>query len=263
MAFELERRWNDKLEELEAERKELAAFDDAAFRLSDKERDRLQQLGERFGEVWASDACPMKLRKKIVRTVVEELAVTYDEASNRLRFIIHWKGGSHTAFELDKPQPWKGPATPAPVLEILQAMAPRYGDRQIASVLSRHGHRTTRGLRWTEPRVKAARIRHRIPGGRHGTLEAGTLTRQQAARYAGVSRATLDRLRDRGVLEMKQAVAYAPWEIRQEDLDSEPIRSMLEHLRATGKLPLEGGVTESQRELFEENQEGNDARHSD
>jgi len=263
VAFELERRWNDKLEELKTAKEYLEAFDSSALQLTETDRDRLRQLGERFGEVWASAACPMKLRKQIVRTVVEELVVTHDEATNRLRFVAHWKGGAHTAFELDKPRPWKGPATPAPVLDILQAMAPRYSDQQIASVLSRHGHRTVRGLRWTAPRVQAARIRHGIPGGRRGTLEADTITRQEAARYAGVAVQTLDRLRDRGVLKMTQAVPYAPWEIQRGDLDSEPVRSMLEHLRATGRLPSEGGDATAQRGLFEENQEGDHARHSD
>ena len=172
------------------------------------------------------------------------------------REVDRHKDAAHTAFELEKPRPWKGPATPTAVLKILQSMAPRYGDEQIASVLSRHGHRTVRGLRWNAARVKAARIRHGIPGGRRGSLEDGVMTLKEAARYAGVATRTLERLRDRGVLEMRQTVPFAPWEIRQADLDSEPIRGMLEHLRKAGRLPIEGGTTEAQGGLFEEKSRG-------
>ena len=37
-----------------------------------------------------------------MRTLVEEVVV--DRVNDgRLKFVIHWKGGTHTAFEMDKP----------------------------------------------------------------------------------------------------------------------------------------------------------------
>ena len=64
-----------------------------------------------------------------------------------------------------------------------------------------------------------------------------------------------------GLLSREQVAPRAPWEIRRSDLDTEPVRSILEHLRRTGKLLLRGGRTENQPELFLENQSDDNARH--
>jgi hypothetical protein len=72
-----------------------------------------------------------------------------------------------------------------------------------------------------------------------------------AAQYSGVSETTIKRLVASGLLKKEQIVAYAPWEIRRTDLDSDPVRSVIERLQATGKLILEGGRLEEQRTLFE------------
>jgi len=51
-------------------------------------------------------------------------------------------------------------------------------------------------------------------------------------------------------------VPYAPWEIRRSDLDSPELRSILEHLKQTGKLgtlELEGDRSQSQQRLFTDN----------
>jgi hypothetical protein len=75
---------------------------------------KMMALGERFGEVWHRAQCPTELNKKIIRTVIDEIIATLDEATDTLRFIIHWKGGTYTAFEMAKPplewentRPWR------------------------------------------------------------------------------------------------------------------------------------------------------------
>ena len=77
---------------------------------ADEDRKRILGLGERFDEVWQSEACPMELKKKIVRTVIEEVLVDLDEDTGTLCFTIHWKGGTHTQFEMDKPTVARGSA---------------------------------------------------------------------------------------------------------------------------------------------------------
>jgi hypothetical protein len=71
----------------------------------------------------------------------------------------------------------------------------------------------------------------------------------------------LFRLVEVGLLNREQAAPRAPWEIRRSDLDAEPVRSIIEQLRRTGKLVLRGGRTEGQPELFVENQSDDNARH--
>ena len=203
----------------------------------------------------------MKLKKQIVQTAVEELVVTFDRETGKLNFVIHWKGGTHTEFDLKKSVRWAGPTTPVEALEIIRRMAVRYSDGQIASVLTRHGHRTANGLRWNEGRVYAARRRHETDGQRRVKTTPGLLTLSEAARYCDVSRSAIERLAESGLLKMDQVVQFAPWEIWQEDLDNEPVRGVLEQLRRTGKLVLEGGAPENQHNLFVNNQGVDNARY--
>jgi hypothetical protein len=83
----------------------------------------------------------------------------------------------------------------------------------------------------------------------------------EAARLCGVSHRSIERLVEAGLLNREQVAVRAPWEIRRSDLDAEPVRSILDQLRRTGKLVLGGGRTENQSELFVENQSDDNARH--
>jgi len=83
-ASELERRWNEKLEEIEAVRQRLSSLDAQRYSLSIEEEIRIRSLGDRFAEVWQSDHCPPTLKKMIFRTAVEEIIVRTDQDKRSL-----------------------------------------------------------------------------------------------------------------------------------------------------------------------------------
>ena len=56
-------------------------------------------LGEQFSKVWESEHCPVEIKKRIIRTVVEEIIAEVDEQHHQVGFVVHWKGGAHTHFE--------------------------------------------------------------------------------------------------------------------------------------------------------------------
>ena len=250
MAAELERRWNDKLAEVERLKATLAELDGETRALSDEERETILALGRCFEQVWWSTRCPMELKKKIVRTVIEEVIVNLDEATNILCFVIHWKGGTHTQLEMGKPKAPVGQKTADEDLDIIRKMAVRYGDDEIAYVLNKLGHRTGKGKPWSQERVATARRNHSIAGQKRATPDPEILSMGQAARYCGVSTATIKRLVSSGLLHKEQVVPWAPWEIRRANLDGAPVRGVLENLRTTGKLVLEGVDSSKQRTLF-------------
>ena len=72
----------------------------------------------------------------------------------------------------------------------------------------------------------------------------------QAHEYAGVSINTITRLIDAGLLNAEQIVPYAPYAIDKSSFDSEPVLSIIKHLKRTGRLVLEGGNLDNQEELF-------------
>jgi hypothetical protein len=250
VASELEQRWNDKLAEVRKLKATLAESDGQLPALTDEERDTLLALGERFEQVWWSDRCPMELRKKILRTVIEEVIVNVDEETSMLRFVIHWQGGTHTEFELNKPKSGAGQKTAEEDLDIIRKMAVRYGDDEIAYVLTKLGRRTGKGKRWSQQRVATARRNHSIPGQKRATRDAEILSMGQAAKYCDVSGGTIKRLVSSGLLRKEQIVPWAPWEIQRSDLDAEPVRSIIQRLHETGKLVLEGVGADNQMDFF-------------
>ena len=250
VAEELERRWNEKLEEVEKAKQDLNEMNKEKEPLSASDRARLQRLGERFSEVWESEYCPNSLRKKIARTVITEVVVDLDEKSQLLKFIIHWQGGCHTAFEMAKPRSGIGQKTEADDLEIIRKLSIRYGGGDIARVLNKLGRTTATGKRWNESRVGTIRGKYGI-GGHIKTVKDGeVLTQAEAAKYLRVSETTIKRLVNEGVVENDQQIPWAPWEIKRCDLDGERVKKIVERLRATGKIIVEEEASTDQGNLF-------------
>jgi len=249
VAGELERRWNEKLEELENMRRQMTETDQEIEALSNEEKKRIMQLGETFKEVWENENCSSESKKKIIRTVVEEIIVDMDE-DELLHFIIHWKGGSHTEFKMQKPVSGVGQKTSMEDIEIIRKMGVRYGDDEIARVLNKLGRRTGKGKRWNEQRVMWIRRRNSIAGRKRSTPDKEILTLGRAARYSNVSQGTIKRLVSSGLLNKEQIVPWAPWEIKRADLDSEPVHGIIERLKSTGKLILKRDNSPVQLSLF-------------
>ena len=249
VASELERRWNDKLEELGRARTSLIELDAARRPVSAEERAAMLAFGERFADVWNHAACPIELKKQITRSVIEEVLVD-ESPPGRLSFIVHWKGGSHTAFEMAKANPKTIGKTADDDVEVVRKMAPRYGDDVIANVLNRLGRRTGKGKPWSHTAVKSVRRKHAIAGHTHSVVDEEIVTLQGAARHTDTSDTTIKKLVDAGVLPMKQVVPFAPWEIRRADLDRDPVCAILDRLKRTGRLVI-GDTSARQGGLFE------------
>jgi len=258
VASELERRWNMKLEQTEQARTALAEVHDRTQPPSAETRTALIIFGERFSELWSHAQFPVEVKKQIVRTVIEEIVVN-EAVGGKLSFIVHWKGGSHTAFEMDKLTPKTASRTAEGDLDVIRKMALRYGDADIARVLNKLGRRTGKGNPWSQTAVYTARRNHAIEGRRHSVCDSEVLSLQGAARYTGTSDTTIKKLVEAGVLPMQQVAPFAPWEIRRSDLDTERVRAILERLKRTGRLTL-GDPLEGQRQLFQQNQGDDNAR---
>jgi len=255
VAGELERRWNEKLEQVAQVRKTYEDISNQRQTLTAEQKQQLLEMGRCFRQVWHSSGCAMETKKKIIRTVIEEIVVQLDDSTQMLHFVIHWKGGSHSEFQMEKPRSPVGKATDLEDIELIRKMADRYDDGEIARVLNKLNRRTGKGLFWSQSRVADVRRKHGIAGGHPGD-ERGheILSLAQAASHCRVSDTTIRKLVEAKLLPMTQAVPWAPWEIKRADLDTEPVRGIVEHLHKTGKLILRGIVSQDQPALFFENQ---------
>jgi len=253
VAAELEKRWNEKLKDIEKLKVRLKELEQQTISPTKEEREQILALGKDFELVWNSDACPASLKKKIIRTVVEEIIVDHEEKTDLLRFVIHWRGGCHTQFEMPKPKhPGEANRTALEDRQIIKEMAARYGDDRIAWVLNRLGRTTGNGNRWNETRVRYVRNTYYIRGHRRTVKDPEILNLKDAAEYCKVSKEAIIRLIDMGILNSSQIVPFAPWEIKRADLAAEPVCTIVQRLRSTGKLDLGGYVLKDQMKLFGE-----------
>jgi DNA invertase Pin-like site-specific DNA recombinase len=246
----LEHRWNEKLEKVEQVQNTLDAAQIAPQILTEQDKQSILELGQHFADTWHRTECPMGLKKKIIRCLIKEIIVDVDKEKQLLSFIIHWQGGSHTDLIIPRPLPAnQGHKTKAEDLELIRKMAIRYYDAEIAMVLSKLGRKTGKGNRWSQSSVRIIRTKHGIkPAPKRE--DDGILNLVQAKHYCGVSGSSIMRLITANILPAEQVAPFAPYEIKQSDLDKDPVLSILKTLKKTGRLTLKGGVSANQSELF-------------
>ncbi len=180
--------------------------------------------------------CPIELKKRLVRAVIDEIVV--DTTESTISLIIHWQGGAHTKLETVRPTRKTAQANSTEDIEIIRQLAPRYSDDQIANVLSKMGRLTGKGKVWRRQAVKHARNKAGIAGGDCPKIDPDLLNMSAARRLTGVSDTTLRKLVQAGLLVNHQKIPWAPWELRRQDLESDPVARILDRLRWDGRLVL-------------------------
>ena len=85
-----------------------------------------------------------------------------------------------------------------------------------------------------------ARSKYGIAARDRAQINPDLLNLAQATSYSGVSDTTLTRLIKTNILVAEQIAPYAPLQIKRSSLDSEPVSRIVKHLKATGKLLLNG-----------------------
>ncbi|HEY5658082.1 MAG TPA: helix-turn-helix domain-containing protein, partial [Myxococcota bacterium] len=225
VAAELERRWNEALEVVRAREQELeTARRSVGGNLTEEQRRALLALAHDVRAVWDHPSSSAELKKRILRTVVKEIVVSVQ--GPRIRLLMHWEGGDHTALEVRKNRTgehrWKTDVEIGKIIEDLARLMP---DSRIAALLNRADKRTAKGHRWTRNHVCVFRNKHGIAVYQEGERQARReLTLEEAAEALGVSLVRVRRLIKSKALPARQACVGAPWVIRQADLELPSVR---------------------------------------
>jgi excisionase family DNA binding protein len=246
VAETLERRWNTALARVQALGERLVALAATAAATTPPDRVQLLRLAEDFPRVWTGAATDMRLKKRIARCLIEEIVVsTVDSPTPQLALVIHWKGGTHTRLVIARNR--KGQhryVTDRAVVDVVRDLARAQPDQHIARVLNRLGYRTGAGHAWTQSRVAGLRSHQRIPAFDRSVDRQALLTMADAATRLGVSATTVRRMITRGLLPATQPVRDAPWAIRGEDLDLEPVQRTVATIKRGGVLPRTRATTQ-------------------
>lgn len=204
---ELERRWNAALERVRVIQARLdeamAAVPNAVF-----DATRFASLGTDIARVWHAATTDVRLKKRIIRTLIEGVVV--DTTEGQVALAVHWKGGVHTELHLLRRRRGQNRLqTPPETVVAITTLARVCSDEYIAKALNSSDIKTARGNPWTSTLVRSFRSTHRIAV--YAPDDDTWITLAHAAKLAGVSDLTLKRAIERGVVSALRPAARGPW----------------------------------------------------
>lgn len=244
VATELERRWNAALGSAAALEKELAQTPPRDAKVEEIEHARLNALSNDLRSVWHDERSDMSLKKRIVRTLIEEVIVDASlptsVGTGPLEAVIHWVGGQHSVVKVARNSSGHHRfATDKDTVELVRELAEAMPDKEIARTLNRLGRKTSHGHAWKESRVETIRRNYDIKAcSAKDRKEKGLLNMQEAAQHLGVSPMSVMRLIREGILAARQAVPGAPRLIEEKDLDRPEVRNATTQIKERGRIPL-------------------------
>jgi hypothetical protein len=190
-----------------------------------------------------------RLKKCIVRSLINEIVVDVDPVAAEIVLVIHWVGGVHTGMRVPRRRRGRNSTHTTPeTLEAVRSLAPICTDAVIANVLNRNGRRTGRGNFWTRERVTALRSHHDIPVySDEQRATAAWLNLTEAARVVGVSARTLRLAVEHGELTAEHPLPDGPWIFRRESLTTDNAKAIAaragHHRPRRPAVPTESQVT--------------------
>jgi hypothetical protein len=182
-------------------------------------------LGADLQQAWTSVSVTQETRKRIVRSLIDEIVVRVEE--NALDLVIRWHGSDHSALKVKKNRSGQHRWSAAgETVDLVRALARQMPDKAIAAVLNRAGKTTGRGNGWTQSRVCSLRSNNDIATYREGERrERGDVTLDEAAAAFCVSPSTVRRLINDGQLPANQLCKGAPWIIKAADLERADVKN--------------------------------------
>src|SRR5215467_8868798 len=213
IAAELERRWNQALQRVHAIERQVAERMHDQSAVMAPPRQELEELANKLQTIWESPDVDMRLKKRIVRTLIKEIIVDVDNDACEVIVVIHWNGGVHTEVRLPRRRRGQNSSqAPKEVIEAVRELSHICSDKTIASVLNRNGLVTGRGNRWTREHVTALRTYHQIPCHSADVQgAAGWVNLTQAAHILNLSPKTLRLAVERGEIEARHPLPDGPW----------------------------------------------------
>src|SRR5579862_2117706 len=233
---ELERRWNQALQRVK----------EIEIRIQSYRADEQQTaatpaefagLAEQLDQVWNDPRSDASLKKRIIRTLIQEVVADVESSAGEIVLFIHWKGGLHTEVRVPRRRRgYNNSHTDKALVQAVSLLANICNDELIAGVLNRNGHKTGRGNRWTKERVTALRSHHQIPCFRAENKAAnGWMNLTEAAAFLHVSPRTVRLAVDAGEIHAEHPLSDGPWLFSRQELMTESVQQMAQRARRGGR----------------------------
>ena len=249
VADELEHRWNQALERVRELELRIESHQGRGKMEEPATVEEFTKLAEDLDVVWNGAEVDVRLKKRIVRTLIQEVVADVDSQAGEIILSVHWRGGVHTELRLQRRRRGHCNPTSKDTVEAVRILARICNDKMIAGVLNRNGLRTGIGNRWTKQRVTSLRSYHKIqcycPEKRNAE---GWMNLTEAARYLGISTRTLRLAVERGEINGEHPLADGPWLFKRCDLETEDVSKLVERARGNKSTPA---VPSSEQNCFD------------
>ena len=191
-------------------------------------------LGRDLPALWNQASATAEMKKRILRTVIEEIVIQDDEDRKNHLLAVHWKGGVHTQLSVVRNTRGKRPnSTSKTALELIEELSKVCGDQAIAATLNRLGYKTGGGKTWRLHSVYNARYHNKLTNYRKENL---WVTIEQASAHLGVSHTVVRRLIREGTLPAEQVIESTPWIIARESLELGEVQSAVKAVKSGRQL---------------------------
>ena len=183
VAAELEARWNRALERMWPRSRRRSPPTTPPRRPGTRPR-RCPSRGwpTTCRSVWRAPTTDARLRKRIVRAVVQEVVADLDEAAGEVVLLIHWMGGVHTELRLPRRRRGQRNSTSPDIVAAVRQLVLIASDDVIAGMLNRNGLQD-RPRQPLDPRARdGAAVAPRHPGPPARARGRGSLAEPQQGR---------------------------------------------------------------------------------
>ena len=229
VAGELESRWDAALNHAVELEQQLESLTHERHELSESQRLELLKLGQDLPLLWNHESAGADLKKRILRTILDEIMIGDDVDRKNHLLVLHWKGGVHTELIVTRNQPGKCTTdTSRSALELIEELSKVCSDQTIAATLNRLGYKTGAGKTWRLHSVHNARYIHKLTNHRNSN---DWITVQGAADELKVSQTVVRRLIREGKLAATQLEESTPWIIARKAIDCEAVQTDVEAVR--------------------------------
>ena len=245
---ELEARWNKALAHVSEVEGRIAAHDAATPAVA-IDPVSLGMLASNLETVWSAPTTDARLKKRIVRTLIQEIVADIDDAAAEIVLVVHWIGGLHSEMRLPRRRRGQRNSTSDDVIAAVRQLVLIASDDLIAGILNRNGLVTGNGNRWTRERVTSMRSNYRIPvfkpaeDGIEPWLNLG-----KAAQLLEIAPKTLRLAVESADVEAIHPLPDGPWIFARAALTTSAARSITKRARQNPKYPA--GSHPDQQSLF-------------
>jgi DNA invertase Pin-like site-specific DNA recombinase len=239
VASELERRWNQALQKIQEIEQQIQQRVPRP-KLAPATREEFDHLASDLEAVWSHPKSDARLKKQIVRTLIEEVVVDVNGEGGEIIAVIHWKGGVHSELRVPRRRRGhNGAHTPKEIVDVIRVLARICSDDTIAGALTRNGLFTGRRNRWTRERVTSLRSYHDIPCySEDGRKVEGWLSLTEAAAQLGISGVTLRLAIERGEIEAEHPLPDGPWILNRSAIETISAVQLVERTRRHRRNPV-------------------------